>query len=374
MKAKKFVSLLLSIAMISTFTSVFAAAPEGYEDYVQTFAGVYSAPDVQDVVTGGTRPGNDLRAEVTIIEELTADEFEANYGETFEDYGVAETDKFFLLEISYHNIGDVFKSVPVKNKYTGWTVIGAAMELHFPDSIIEYGNDFDGDGSPDSDFVVNGLGNTAINMADDSIYNFVFSVSQPAQAFPSVTNKAGQSTSATEISALQWGVFAAPGTEVELKNVNLGYMSYDNSAKTKQKDGTTDFDKEAYAPWHPATITLGEGGEDKTVTTETDSTNGATKIKYGADVPAAEQTLAGKYIVMNTATTAAGLTKDSRVVVTYTDTDGLGLSNSVEYGKTIFEYLGLEDSEGTVTTKAIKFGVVYTDARYKAANFSFEIK
>ena len=270
MKAKKFVSLLLSIAMISTFTSVFAAAPEGYEDYVQTFNGAYSAPEVQDVYNGAARPGNDLRAEVTIIEELTADEFEESYGETFADYGAAETDKFFLLEISYHNIGGVFKEVPVKNKYSGWTVIGAAMELHFPDSIVEYGNDFDGDGSPDSDFA-KGLSLTGVNANDDSLYNFVYSVAVASEAFPSVTNKAGQTASASEISALQWGVFAAPGTEVELKNVNLGYMSYDNSAASKQKDGVTNFDKEAYAPWHPATITLGEGGSDDKIEAKTDS-------------------------------------------------------------------------------------------------------
>ena len=78
-------------------------------------------------------------------------------------------------------------------------------------------------------------------------------------------------------------------------------------------------------------------------------------------------------VVMNKVETAAGLTAASRVVVKYEDAENPSLNKEVEYGKTIFEYLGIT-GEGKTTTKGIKFGVVYEDANYKAKYFTFTIK
>lgn len=100
--------------------------------------------------------------------------------------------------------------------------------------------------------------------------------------------------------------------------------------------------------------------------------NGAIKLEY-TNVDAANKTLEGKYIVMNSVETPVGLTAASRVIVKYEDAQNPSLNKEVEYGKTIFEYLGIT-GEGKTTTKGIKFGVVYEDANYKAANFTFTIK
>lgn len=123
----------------------------------------------------------------------------------------------------------------------------------------------------------------------------------------------------------------------------------------------------------PATITLGTPSEDKTVTTEIDKTNGATKIKYGADVPAAEQTLKDKYIVKSPEIAPKGdLTAASRVVVEYKDGDS-PLNKVVEYGHSLFKILGLT-GDGAVNARAIQFGIVYDNAQYKADKFTFTIK
>lgn len=133
-----------------------------------------------------------------------------------------------------------------------------------------------------------------------------------------------------------------------------------------------DMSVEISAPSNAVISIKVEESEDKTVTTQT-ATNGATQIKYGADVADADKVLAGKYVVMNSVETPVGLTAASRVVVKYEDAQNPALNKEVEYGKTIFEYLGIT-GEGKTTTKGIKFGVVYEDANYKAANFTFTIK
>ncbi len=107
--------------------------------------------------------------------------------------------------------------------------------------------------------------------------------------------------------------------------------------------------------------------------TVTEADNGATVLEYADDYDG-EKKLEGKYIVMRDAIAAAGtLTEASRVVVEYKDGDS-PLNKVVEYGKSIFEFLGITGEGEVKNPKGIKFGIVYEDANYKAANFTFTIK
>lgn len=120
-------------------------------------------------------------------------------------------------------------------------------------------------------------------------------------------------------------------------------------------------------------IVLGTPTSDDKIEAVEDDTTGALVMDYGTAVDAADKKLAGKYIVFKNAVVAANtLTENTRVRVTYDDPASDTLDNSVVYGNSIYEYLGIT-GEGQTYAKSLAFGIVYEDSSYKADYFTFEV-
>lgn len=356
MKAKKIISLLLTVAMIVACGVTAFAAPSGY---ITSSTTVLNGIDTETLTTGAVLPdANELYADFD-VKAMTDDEFAAEYGSVPSEWGAAEGTSAYKVTMSLNKLGTLNQSMKIvsgRPAYSGLKLVKAEAQIVYGEGVAlatDYKADFSGVNSQ----FTSGLAQCA-NM--ETYYNFLYSDTGANTAYP---NANGTYADATVENAITLVFFAVPGSKLTFNKVSVIVSNY--TAGTPGAGGL-------YAVWHPAKITLGEGGSDDPITV-TEADNGATVLEYADDYDG-EKKLEGKYIVMRDAIAEAGtLTSASRVVVEYKDGDSL-LNKKVEYGKTLFDFLKITGPGEVKNPKGIQFGIVYDNAQYKAEKFTFTIK
>ena len=362
MKAKKILSLLLTVAMIIVCSVTAFAAPAGY---VQTATTALNGVDGETLATGTSLPDlQEIYAQPTVT-PITDEEFTATYGAPPSDWGAPEGSSAYLVKLAINKLGTLSQSMEIvsgRPSYSGLKIVKIEAKFHYGEGVslaTDYKSDYSGINTqlPHGDCAT-----ASANM--DTYYQFTYSNAGANTAYPS-TNGTYADASIDNVISLVF--FAKPGATVTLNNISVGYANYTSGTA----GGVA-----SIAVWHPATITLGEAPEpelDTTIKAVEDDETGALVMEYGANVDAANKTLAGQYIVIKDAVVAANaLTEKTRVKVTYDDPAAEGVEKEVTYGKSIYEHLNIT-GEGQTYTKSLAFGIVYEDPSYKADYFTFEV-
>lgn len=278
MKAKRVLSLLLTVAMVATIVSAFGmtafAAPEGYEDYVKTAVTQPKGEELgQPITAGAVRPTDNVIGEYTITKITDAEALEilsayvsAVAGETFveESYTQYEEDmalepgsvsvwagKAYTVKLSLSNIGTLVKSGAASK--SGYVIDGIFDSLK-ADKPFYYATLASSDVDPKL------TARDTSGMKDSYSFTFNWLVSAIASCYPLSNGTYADAAVDNVYTAL---IFADEGTVLTPGGVTADCaITMSNWKANKMTDTNgTGYSKDTYAYWHPATITLGTATE-----------------------------------------------------------------------------------------------------------------
>ncbi len=258
MKAKRILSLLLTVAMIAACGVTAFAAPTGYSDYVRTNASSILEPwDSEGWNSNGAAPDeNEIRADV-VATKMTDAELEEAIGLTLDDWGVDEANRgrAWKVEISLHDIGTLYQTTETRKK-TGFGIDYFEMYLT-ADKDIELFQvltcDFsEYDVYDDIEAVGDGM-----SALDGKTVKLIWMANTVAEIYPVADG------TFTEVpNAATFVVFADEGTKFTIDaNSNVKYANFVKGAYSGA-DGDTNQPKNTVGYWHPATVALGEVEEE----------------------------------------------------------------------------------------------------------------
>lgn len=254
MKAKRILSLLLTVAMIAACTTAFAA-PTGYESYVQsaTVSDAGVAFRDQAINANGEYPdAATIRMDLS-YEKVDDDRVLENLMglNPYEDLGIDEkwAGKAYAVTASLDNIGTVYGS-----SNNGFKVASLAFGLK-PLNGAEVASSY---------LILSTI------LGDEELWEegigFDGEVINIANGLPGKTNvknlhpTSGSTTSAEDY--VTFIVYAEEGTTLSINNALVNYVNYASGGNAYVEGTTTPFNVVSYALWHPETITLGEAADD----------------------------------------------------------------------------------------------------------------
>lgn len=243
MKAKRILSLLLSVAMIATIISALGvtafAAPAGYESYVYTNRNAID--DTQAIAEGAVRADiSKARVDVSLT-PISDAEIKATYDATLEDLGVDSkwSGKGYVLQASMHDLGTYVRTetkVMGKTQVSGFLISATGLKIKISDSSKVY---FWGVVSSDvSDEMSAGI-DTSVNM---------LTIAKMAANIPATPGTYADYAIDNYATAL---MFIEPGVTVECDNA---YIMASNMVKNLYyQEGTSEgYKQEDTGLWHPA--------------------------------------------------------------------------------------------------------------------------
>lgn len=348
MKAKRIISLLLTVAMVAAcgVTAFAATAPvAGYKLFSET---ALEGMDVNADKLYGVLPElegeNAIRVDVDVT-PVTDEEFAEMWDMTPQDCGADESwvDSTYLLTINFMNLGELYYEKS-GTKYNGFKVVGANVTFEHGGNVVVCQDIEDEEGI---------LAGTDNSFSDEG-WSYNYSSPNAKASYPSEEVEGVISVEG----AANFYVFAEAGTEISIADAYVLYNNFHQSSSTGKSgsynDGT-DCKVGTVAAWAPATITLGEaeGGDDPVVNPAPGAVTGGTTgvaFKDGSDI------YDNAFEVSATFSNADAITAAGVLFIPAAYYDGATLDKDTE-NVAIAEYVGNAAGNGTITIRAAIKGI-----------------
>ena len=258
MKAKRILSLLLTVAMVATIISAFGmtafAAPEGY---VQTFGAinVNETTLAQQINPRAVRPNPDELAIEFTITKATDAEIKSQVG--IRTIPAGFEGKGYIVDAKFVNCGTLLKTYDTDySEYSGGFAITTALVDLVPVN-LEAGTYKTATGNK-SNWAM-----SAAILADGHIALTSTGLGY-GPAFPASTTTTGELFVEDAVIEYIFAIFAEEGATFKLDNAAVTYSNYkynDNYEVWNLTEDGQPYTQLGYGPWHPATITLGTATE-----------------------------------------------------------------------------------------------------------------
>lgn len=272
MKAKRVLSLLLTVAMVATIVSAFGmtafAAPEGYEDYVQN--GTSAAFFKEDQARAGVAPDPNGVIMNFDVQAMTAKEVCEYFGVAeaeFDDLGYEVPSEWkdygYMVTVSMENLGTLVKSskkVGAKTNYSGYAISDINFVLSSDDEYLfcDFLETDLYEDANDADYFKNA------NDKDAKTIKFEFYGTSAKSSYPQST---GTIENASVENVVTFLIYAKPGTVLKVNDPTYASLASGvvllNNYNADKQTGTdgAEFLTDTFAYWHPETITLGTAEE-----------------------------------------------------------------------------------------------------------------
>lgn len=262
MKAKRILSLLLTVAMIATIVSAFGmtafAAPTGNDDYVlvgrvggnftdKNNAGVEALQQEVDANAAKADP-DQIKADITIT-PATDEEIDAAMGYGVRaDWGFGEEYKGYYLKISLANLGTLY-SATSRGKQYGYKISSANVTLTPVSGQIEIIDKVSSDSSQGA-------------FGKSSGGDYLFYLELTADASKMYPTTAGQYVDAAMDDFITVAVYATDDTVLEATAAYIGFSNYFMDGNNSVNTGFLEIQ---YPVWMAGEYSFVEGEEEPPV-------------------------------------------------------------------------------------------------------------
>lgn len=272
MKAKRILSLLLSVAMVATIISALGvtafAAPEGYESYVYSNTNAIDA--TQAIAEGAVRADiSKARVDVSLTPISDADLLK-DYELTLEDMEVDSkwSGKAYILQASMHDLGTYVrneKKVGTKTQVSGFLISATGLKIKVSDSskVLFWG-------------VLSSDVSDEMSAGIDTTTNLL-TIAKMKADYPSTKGTYADLAIDDYVTAV---MFVEPGVTVECTNA---YIMASNMVKNMyyQEGTTTGYKAEDTGLWHPAGNLIASATKEYDVTFAWNGGSATQKVEEG---------------------------------------------------------------------------------------------